>query len=56
MTNDIKAQAFPLPCPHEQCRCQVEADSAFRREDALYCSEGCMSGAGCEHEGCGCAG
>jgi hypothetical protein len=43
-------------CAHEPCDCRVADD--IRIEDdqgALYCSEGCRDGEGCNHPGCACA-
>ena len=43
-------------CAHEGCSCVVNKDSAIQHDSALYCSQGCADGVGCDCQGCNCNG
>lgn len=44
-------------CAHDTCQCSVAPGEqhANNAQDQAFCSEGCATGRGCNHEGCGCA-
>ena len=47
-----------LTCAHEGCDCRV-ADTQNQPRDsdgALYCSDACQEGRGCDCSGCDCCG
>lgn len=43
-------------CDYPPCGCEVADDETHLKSDdgRIFCCEGCRSGDGCDHPGCGC--
>ena len=48
------AEITAARCAHVECRCVVNPAQAIRVGADYYCSEACVQGKGCAHEGCEC--
>ncbi len=45
-----------LTCAHDGCQCRVADDETHAKDEQgqIYCSEDCLDGSGCDHQGCNC--
>jgi len=43
-----------IVCADKDCVCKFEPEDGVRWGDAYYCSERCVDGRGCDHDGCNC--
>jgi hypothetical protein len=43
-----------LICAAHDCTCRADTEDAVSAAGQMYCSERCIDGRGCDHQGCNC--